>query len=524
MNVEVSEVLDTAPLPAAIINWQQRLRRVASSQIAIWAGVTSLFLMLPLLWLLHPRIEDPDIWWHLRAGEWMLQHHSIVRFDPFSASSFGKPWAEYSWLFDVVADRTVMRADLVSLIWYEIAMQLAIAAALFTLVRSLMPQLWKAIGITAVALFAMAPIFQPRPLTFSALFLILEIYVLLRARRDGNWKILWLLPPIFLFWANLHIEFVRGLFVLGVFCIEPLLDIVCRAPRELRTPVDTFNRRLWAILAGCLIATLINPYGVGLYQTIFRYAHDTQVYNVISELHAMQFRVLTDWLVLGLAMMGCFALGRLRPFRSAWAVLLAWAAWMGFRAMREIDLLVIISVTIIALRAGQGEIADRANFRLTGQMRLVVAIALIVWLVAAAVTSPYNSQKLLAQVGGEYPLAATKYIRKNHLQGPLLNEFTWGGFLIYALPEIPVAEDGRVSVHGQEAVFRDLSLWNGEDGWQNRPELVNANLVIGRRTWPLTRLLQSDPRFKVVYSDPVSVLFQRVDPQTAASPKDPPTK
>jgi hypothetical protein len=254
------------------------------------------------------------------------------------------------------------------------------------------------------------------------------------------------------------------------------------------------------------------------------YTHVAKMYDVISELHAMQFRFFTDWLVLGFAMMGCFALGRLRPFRPAWAVLLAWAAWMGFRTMREIDLLVIISVAVISLRAGQEEAADRASFRLTAQMRFAVALALIVELLAAAVSSPYNSQKLLAQVGGQYPLAATKYIRKNHLQGPLLNEFTWGGFLIYALPEIPVAMDGRVNVHGQDAVLKELSLWNGEPGWQNQPELESANLVIGGHAWPLTGLLQSDPRFKLIYEDPVSALFQRVDPQPTASPKEPQAK
>ena len=124
----------------------------------------------------------------------------------------------------------------------------------------------------------------------------------------------------------------------------------------------------------------------------------------------------------------------------------------------------------------------------------------------------------------EYPLAATKYIRQNHLQGPLLNEFTWGGFLIYALPEIPVAMDGRVNVHGQDALIKELSLWNGEAGWQNRPELESANLVIAGRTWTLPLLLQNDPRFKVIYQDPVSVLFQRVDPQPTASSKESPMK
>lgn len=519
MNVKASEVLD-ALAPAASIDWKQRLRSLASSEIAIWAGVSCLFLMLPLVLIKHATIGDPDIWWHLRAGEWMIQHGSIIRFDPFSASTLGKPWAEYSWLFDVVADWIVTRADLVSVIWFEVGMAVAVTAALFTLVRSLMPQFWGAVGITAAAMFAISMFFQPRPLTFSCLFLILEIYLLLRAKRTGDSKLLWSLPALFLLWVNIHIEFVNGLFVLGVFCIEPLIDIACRVPQAMRTPIDTRNRRLWFVLAACVAATLINPYGVGVYRTVLSYAHDSKILNVVMEMHAMQFRYLNDWFVLALTMMGCFALGRIRPFRPLWAVLLAWAAWMSFRAMREADLVVIFSVAIIALRWGQEEAGDHASYRLGTQMRFAVGLAIVVALVAAAAIWPFSSQKLLSEVGGQYPLAAAKNIRKNNLQGPLLNEFSWGGFLIYALPEIPVAMDGRVNVHGQDNVLNGLSLWKGEEGWQSRPELENANLVIGSRAWPLTGLLRSDPRFKLIYEDPLAVLFQRVDPQSVVSPKN----
>ena len=110
-------------------------------------------------------------------------------------------------------------------------------------------------------------------------------------------------------------------------------------------------------------------------------------------------------------------------------------------------------------------------------------------------------------------LGAVAYIHQNHLEGPLLNELSWGGFLIYAVPDIPVAMDGRTNVHTQDEIVHALPLWNGEHGWQERPELQRANLVISNHSWPLALLLRSDPRFRLVYEDKTAVLFQAVPAQ-----------
>src|SRR5207249_11491916 len=45
-------------------------------------------------------IDDPDIWWHLRTGQWIIEHHWVPATDPFSAYGMGKPWVAYGWLLD----------------------------------------------------------------------------------------------------------------------------------------------------------------------------------------------------------------------------------------------------------------------------------------------------------------------------------------------------------------------------------------------------------------------------------------
>ncbi len=60
-----------------------------------------LLYLIPVSQALLP-IDDPDIWWHLRTGQWIIEHHTVPMTDPFSAYGMGKPWVAYGWLFDIL--------------------------------------------------------------------------------------------------------------------------------------------------------------------------------------------------------------------------------------------------------------------------------------------------------------------------------------------------------------------------------------------------------------------------------------
>ena len=519
MSIEVSNQPEVVSAEINSGSSSRKLQAIASSQILMWVGLTCLFAALPLFYIKHARLADPDIWWHMRTGEWILQNHRIPHADPFSASAFGRAWVDYSWMFDVGAYWVVAHFDLVSVVWFETFMRLAVTAVLFSLVHSLSRQFWKAVVLTGLATLAMAWVLPPRPGAFSVLFFVLELHLIVSALRNSNPRLLWILPALFVLWANIHVEFVTGLFLLGAFCVEPFLDWLLRNSRGPRGALDIFHRQLWLVFAASSLAVLVNPYGPNLLVDVLHYARDTKIYDIIVEFHAMHFRTINDWAVLLLLMLACFALGRAQSLRPAWALLLSWSAWMGFRSLREVWLVAILSAVIIASPGGEGDQVSEKNFRKTGvAMRLAVASAVALALLIGANIWSLSSQQLLRQVAATFPLGAANYIQRNHLQGPLLNELSWGGFLIYAVPDIPVAMDGRTNVHTQDEILRSFPLWNGESGWQNRPELQHANLVVSDHSWPLAFLLRSDPRFRVAYEDSTSVLFEAVHPESSANP------
>ena len=509
------EPVSTDPVSA----WNRKLRAVASSQLLMWLGLTCVFVALPLLYIENARLADPDIWWHMRAGEWIFQHHQIPHTDPFSSSTLGRPWVDYSWVFDVGSYWIVSHFDLASIIWFETLMRVAVAVALFGLLRSLTRRFWQPLALTGLAMLAMAWVLPPRPGAFSVLFFVLELYVIVLARRKSDSRWLWILPGIFVLWANIHIEFVTGLFLLGVLCCEPLLDSLIGIFSGARTGFAVFNRQLLPVFAASCAAVVVNPYGPNLFLNVLHYARDTKIYDIIVEFHAMHFRTFNDWAVLALLMMGCFALGRSRPFHPVWGLLLAWSAWMSFRSLREVWLVAILSAVMVVDSRSESEegAARESNFSLGMAMRLAVAATVVLVLLTAASIWPFSSQRLLRQVADDYPVGAAQYMRQNHLQGPLLNELSWGGFLIYAVPDVLPSMDGRTNIHTQDEILHAIPLWNGESGWENRPELLQANLVISNHEWPLAFLLRSDPHFRIAYEDRTAVLFQRVQAENQDS-------
>jgi hypothetical protein len=106
-----------------------------------------------------------------------------------------------------------------------------------------------------------------------------------------------------------------------------------------------------------------------------------------------------------------------------------------------------------------------------------------------------------------FPEHAAEFVESRPLSGPLYNDFNWGGYLIWRLPEFQVSMDGRTNLHGDRRFARSYATWSGMRDWATDPELSQAKIVIGSVNFPLTSLLRFDPRFRLVYEDRLAVVF-----------------
>ena len=363
--------------------------------------------------------------------------------------------------------------------------------------------IWAAAGLSAVSFYVMSLVIGPRPGMLTIFFGIVELHLLLSVRRTGKTQQLWLIPPMLALWANWHIQFVYGLLILGVFAADALLESI------LRTGFDAPKlklREIFGVLLVSALATLLNPYGVNVYKTVFQYMHQPKVFSLVVELRAMDFRKPEHFVAVILALAAAMAIGWRRETRLLWPALLVIASVLAFRSVKEIWFVSVVSAA--ALSEGWNSAPVPVRQSLAMRERILVALGVLAALSVAYRHYDVSNDWLEMQVAGNFPESAVRFIEKNHLPGPLYNDFNDGGYLIWRLPWLPVAMDGRTNVHGDERVAHSSAAWSGKPGWDTDPELVHANIILAARDSTFAALLRLDPRFKIVFEDIQTDVFQ----------------
>jgi hypothetical protein len=113
---------------------------------------------------------------------------------------------------------------------------------------------------------------------------------------------------------------------------------------------------------------------------------------------------------------------------------------VALRSVKEIWFLDTIATCAIADGWVAGGSQERKLFHPREQ--LLAALSVLALLVAGWRRYDVSNAWLEMQVAGNFPEVAAQYIEQHHLQGPLYNDFNWGGFLIWRLPGLPVSMDG----------------------------------------------------------------------------------
>src|SRR6267142_4399462 len=199
-------------------------------RLVVWIILYSI----PALTALQP-ISEWDTWWHLGTGQWIVAHGTVPATDPFSSYGQGQPWVAYSWLFGLMLHGLYQALGLTGILLYRIVLSLAVVAALHRLIARREARFGVVAGLLGAAVVALAPLLMgERPWLFTILFSIWTLDAILSLREGTTSKRLWLLPLVYYLWANIHIQFVHGLLLLGLACAAPLVDRLLRrhTPRE----------------------------------------------------------------------------------------------------------------------------------------------------------------------------------------------------------------------------------------------------------------------------------------------------
>ena len=164
---------------------------------------------------------DPDLWWHLKVGEQIIDTRSIPHTDDYSFTKQGSEWVAHEWLSEVIIATLYRLTGLVGLVTI---FSLIIVIALWLVYRRCDGKPYVAGIAILLAAAASSPLFGIRPQMLT--LLLASIYIVLLERFDPKEQSrrLWWLVPLMLLWVNLHAGFALGLGLIGLYIVRAVLD------------------------------------------------------------------------------------------------------------------------------------------------------------------------------------------------------------------------------------------------------------------------------------------------------------
>ena len=454
-------------------------------------------------------VVDNDLWLHLKVGDWTLEHHAVPHTGILSRTVADRPWVAYSWIYEVLLSFFHSRFHLTGITVYGLLLTLAVADSVFWMTRRLSGTFWMACLLATACCAAFLFRVYPRPVFFSMMLFTITLTLLLESRRTGRLRLLYFLPPIFVLWANVHIQFIYGIFVVALFVAVSLLQEWAGRTRFTSTllPVSLPSRKLLPILGACVLGSCLGPYSFHLYPVVFEYATSRFPYAHVREFQALDFRGYVDFVQLLMMGLAFFALGRKKQIDLFFLALLSIASVVGFRTQRDSWFICIPAAACLAAEFARENRDGVENETVAEKAGIVAALALLLLLYARVMD--VNPPNLRLAINSVYPVQAGNFLHDHPLPGPLYNTYDWGDFISWYMPQYPVAIDGRTDLYGDDLDNRFYMTENGDASYVDDPYLNEANLVLLSKQKPLAHLLTSDSRFNLVYQDSQSMIFVR---------------
>jgi hypothetical protein len=457
-------------------------------------------------------VTDPDVWWHLRTGELILQARHVPTTDPFSFTRAGAPWLDHEWLSQVLIFGLYRLGGWGALI---VVFGAVIASGLMLAFARSPGEPYIAGIVTLLAAFASAPSWGVRPQMFT--FLLASIFLFLLERSYQHPKLLWYVPPLMLLWANLHAGFALGIGLVILFAAGDLLNVVFGYGSWNDAKKRTGALAVIGVLSTA--AVVVNPYGGRLYSYPFATLHSPAMLGYIGEWQSPDFHASTYLplltMILATLLLPAISPRKLRPRELLLLTVLTYAA---LRSVRHIPLYVLVAAPVLcatmeAWLAEKRGIVRRAEPPIFSRAKMAFNATLLSFLVIYVVARlgyvVGNQSRVEAK---EFPAAAAGFIRSHALPGPMLNHYNWGGYFIWKLyPEYRVFIDGRADMYGDNFMDQYAATYaaKGENWRQPLSEWGIRTIVLPPES-PLLAAVRALPAWKQVYSDgQVTILSQQ---------------
>jgi hypothetical protein len=477
---------------------------------------------------------DPDLWWHMAAGRFILDTGSVPQTDPFSFTAAGQPWVAHEWLAEIAIYLIYRAGGYLAPVIVFASLVAAAFWVVFRTVRLLGMGVPGAACITFWAAFMSMGAWNVRPQVFSYLFFAVYLFLLVRSRqRRDRW--IWAIPTIMVLWVNLHAGYVMGLLILGMFVVGEAINLL-RVGRSLPPGAQAAGRnlgrglvprlrflstplsapgtgfRMWVgVAAATLVATAANPQGLSILLYPLTYAGTQNA----------SMRYITEWqspnfhdyffFVFGASMMLLMVLPGRRAVDWAVGVPLLVLTAMSLQSARVIPFYALAVAPFLALRLAKPSAVGTQHSRPSPARRL--NWALLALCIAVLGSTLFISDR--AQLGPQprtvgYPAEGVRYIQQSGLTGRLFNTYHWGGFVVWSFyPERRAFIDGRADLYGDGFVEEYMKAYNGRPGWKTLLERERVGVALVESDAPIAALLAESPDWEQRFQGKLETVFVR---------------
>jgi hypothetical protein len=469
-------------------------------------------------------LGDPDLWWHLRSGRWILDHLAISPTELYTYTAQGVAWTPHEWLSEVLFALLASAGGilLVSLVMAAVAWSglwacalrardrgagtLAIAAALVVGARAAEPVLGT----------------RPQVATFA-----LTAWTLLVAERHlaRGGRVRWLLPPLVALWANLHAGFLGGVAVLAVVVgVEAV-----KVRLHLAGAASPARVRQLAVAAGvAAAAACLNPAGPRLYP----YAVATSLFGKSKPIVEWMAPNLHDpglwpFAVLAVSTAALVVLGRRIDLRDR--LLAAAAVAAGFLAVRNIALMVAIALpawtaavdlAVAAVLARRRRAAVRTRPVTPATVLAGALIVLCGGFGLGAGVARAASDASATAVAAAYPACAAAALQRAPEGTRVFAAYGEAGYLIHELwPRVRVYEYGELEAPGDTVFAAYLRIAGGATAAPSALSLLDSSRTdaVLFPAGTLTGELDASGVWHRVLDDHGALLYSRGTPAWAAT-------
>jgi tetratricopeptide (TPR) repeat protein len=230
--------------------------------------------------------REPDLWWQIRTGEWIMDHHKVPTQDVFSYTMKGENWINIKWGFEVIAAVVSSLSGPESVYVLQGIINCFIVFFLFKISKIFFRQkypeetfrknpYWLLSSSLCISIIFIATEYRMigRPEMISHLFTLIFLFILQKNKNQPG-RQLYLLIPLQLIWANMHEAFGVGLVLLFIYTASAW------AKYFLSHEGRKDSTQLSLVTGLSILSVLINPRGLALL---------TRPFNIMSQVYANKY-------------------------------------------------------------------------------------------------------------------------------------------------------------------------------------------------------------------------------------------